>query len=211
MLFPKLVLCIAVMCIRKTPHLQIFPLWKLFSSLYTNETCYRYLQILCGRVISGDICLPIICSALLKFCVTKDFWNRSVFYPSPKSFHADTRGWAGPASAVTSRQLFPVHPISLPDRSHARLSGKTEFLAIFYIRQWWQLRYTKRVSFHPVYITQNDVYCWPVLTPPLCSSSLTWVPSLVLLPVLSSLCWLLMRLHWFWVCWTALDFLQRQK
>lgn len=73
MLFPELVLCITVMCVRETPHLQIFPLWKLFSSLYINETCYQYFQILCGGAISGNICLPIICSALLKFCVTKGF------------------------------------------------------------------------------------------------------------------------------------------
>ena len=134
-LFPELVLCVTVMSIRKTPHPQIFPLWKLFSGLCTNELCYQYFQILCSRVISGNIWLPVIRYTLLKFCVTKDFLKGSVFHPSPRSSHADIRGWACAASAVTSLQLFPVHPISLPDRSNARLSGKTEFLAVFYFRQ----------------------------------------------------------------------------
>lgn len=133
--FSELVLCITVMSVRKTPHLQIFPLGKLFSGLCTNELYYQYFQILSSRVISGNIWLPVVCYALLKFCVTKDFLKGSVFHPSPRSSRADIRGRARPTSAVTSMQLFPVHPISLPDRSNARLSGKTELLAVFYFRQ----------------------------------------------------------------------------
>lgn len=161
------------MSVRKTPIPQIFPLWKLFSDLCTNELCYQYFQILCSRVISGNSWLSIIGYALLKLCIAKNFLKGSVFHPSPRNSRADIRGWAPPASSVPSLQLFPVHPISLPDWSNARLSGKTEFLAVFYFRQWWQLRYTKRVSFHPVYVTQDDVYFWPVLAPSMCSSNLT--------------------------------------
>lgn len=164
----------------------------------------NYVTILWSRVISGSVCLPSACYALLRCCVTRDFFKGSTFHPSLKNSPADIRDWPRPASAVTCLQLFPVHPLSLPDRSNARLSGKTEFLAVFYFRQWWQLRYTQRVSFHPLYTIQNDVYFWPVLAPSVCSSSLTWVSSLALLPFYHPWVGCSWDRSVFWACQSAL-------
>lgn len=164
----------------------------------------NYDTILWSRVISGNIWLPSACYALLKFCVTKDFFKGGTFHPSPRSSRTDIRGSPRPASAVTSLQLFPVHPISLPDWSNARLSGKKEFLAVFYFRQWWQLRYTQRVSFNPLYIIQNEVYFWPVLAPFMSSSSLTWMSSLALLPFYHPCVGCSWDCSVFWACQTAL-------
>lgn len=103
-------ICITVMSVWKTPHLEIFPLGNLFPGLCMNECC-QYVQILCSRVISRNIWLPNIGYALLKLCGTKDFLKGSVFHPSPPAF-LYVKGWAHPAPAVTSLQLFLVHPIS---------------------------------------------------------------------------------------------------
>lgn len=148
-LFPDLISYITEVCIRKYPHPQIFSLWKLFPGLFTNELWYQYLQILCSRVFWEYLPTHYMLFPFKVYCLRVLVTS----HPSPKSFLAGTMGWAPPAPAGPFLQLFPVHPISLADRSHARLSGEAEFFAVFYFRQWWQLRYTERVSTPPIYIT----------------------------------------------------------
>lgn len=139
-LFPELIPYITEVCIRKYPHPQRVPLWKLFSGLCTDELCHQYFPILCGTVISGDIWLPILHHSLPRF-TAQGFCQGSTFHPSPE-FPGWHQGWAPPAA-------LPVLPLSLADRSHARLPGEAKFPAIFHLRQWWQLRYPQGVSSHP--------------------------------------------------------------
>lgn len=199
-LLPELVLRIATMSASKAPHPQIFPLGKVFSGLCSNELCYHFVE-----QSNFWECLPTQCMLCpVKVLWHKGFLQRKHISSFPKEFPCDSRDWPRPASAVTCLQLFPVRPLSLPDRSNARLSGKTEFLAVFYFRQWWQLRYTQRVSFHPLYTIQNDVYFWPVLAPSVCSSSLTWVSSLALLPFYHPWVGCSWDRSVFWACQSAL-------
>lgn len=116
-LFPELVLCITVMSISNTPHPQIFPLGKLFSGFCTSEFCYQYFQVLCGRVISGNVWLPVIRCALLKVLCRKGFLKRRRISSFPKEFPCPHQGWD--ASGMPGLML-PLQwpPGALPTASH---------------------------------------------------------------------------------------------